>query len=168
MSETVNESGGAGPSHRSVELGLTGFVALLGLIAIFGSLRVGIGWAAEGPQAGFFPFYVGLMVVISSAINLASLVTGGVRDKTFAEWAQLKQVMSVVIPTAVYVALVPSLGIYVSSALLIAAFMKWFGRYSWTLVIAVSVGVSVLTFFMFELWFLVPLPKGPVESLLGY
>jgi hypothetical protein len=74
----------------------------------------------------------------------------------------------VVIPTAIYVALIPYIGIYVSSALLIALFMKWLGKYSWSVVIGISILVPILTFLMFEIWFLVPLPKGPLEVMLGY
>ena len=73
-----------------------------------------------------------------------------------------------VIPTAIYVALIPYIGIYVSSALLIALFMKWLGKYSWSVVIGISILVPILTFLMFEIWFLVPLPKGPLEVMLGY
>jgi len=72
------------------------------------------------------------------------------------------------VPTGVYVALVPYIGIYVASTLLVALFMRWFGRYNWPIVAAVSVAVPVSTFLMFEIWFLVPLPKGPLENLLGY
>jgi hypothetical protein len=56
---------------------------------------------------------------------------------------------------------------YVSSGLLIAVFMKWLGRYGWPLVLIISIGVPVITFLMFERWFLVPLPKGPLEDWLG-
>ena len=73
-----------------------------------------------------------------------------------------------VVPTAVYVAAIPFLGIYVASALLIIAFMKWLGKYHWLMSIAVGVAVPILTFLMFEVWFLVPLPKGPLENFLGY
>ena len=85
----------------------------------------------------------------------------------FAEWGQLRQVLAVVIPTTIYVFLVPVLGMYVPSMLLIGVFMKWLGRYNWLTVLLVSVGVSVITYLMFEKWFLVPLPKGPVEDWLG-
>jgi putative tricarboxylic transport membrane protein len=73
----------------------------------------------------------------------------------------------VIIPLAIYVALVPWLGLYVSSLLLIAVFMKWLGRYGWGLVAALAIGVPVAAYVMFEKWFLVPLPKGPLEDLLG-
>ncbi len=167
MNQSVNESGGTGPSHRNVEIGVGLFLAALALIGIIGSLQAGIGWAAEGPRAGFFPFYVSLLVLISCVINLTH--TFFERDgKVFADWGQLRQVVAVVVPTAIYVAIIPYLGIYVSSAVLIAAFMRWLGKYSWPMVALITILVPLATFFMFELWFLVPLPKGPLESFLGY
>ncbi|HVZ54173.1 MAG TPA: tripartite tricarboxylate transporter TctB family protein [Pseudolabrys sp.] len=168
MSEGIEETGGAGPSHRSVEIGVALAIAAIGLVSIFGSLQVGIGWGADGPRAGFFPFYCGVIIVISSAVNLARIFMSEHDGELFASWSQLRQVTVVVVPTAVYVALVPYIGIYVASALLIALFMKWLGRYPWTIVIPIAVGMPVLTFLTFEIWFLVPLPKGPLESMLGY
>jgi len=168
MNETINESGGAGPSHRSVEAGVAIVIAAIGLIAIIGSLRVGVGWGAEGPQAGFFPFYIGLIVIISCAVNLVQLFATANDGAVFANWSQLRQVMSVVVPTAVYVTVIPYTGIYVASMLLIAVFMIWLGKYRWTVAIPVAIGVPIVTFMMFEIWFLVPLPKGPLEQLLGY
>ena len=168
MNQTANETGGTGPSHRSVEIGVAGFMALLALIGIYGSLKVGIGWGDEGPRAGFFPFYVSLVVLLSCAVNLLAVLATPGKGKIFAEWGQLRQVLSVLVPTIIYVALVPYLGMYVASALLILFFMRWFGAYAWHTAIAVAVAVPVLTFLMFEVWFLVPLPKGPLESFLGY
>ena len=166
MSDSTHRHGGTGPSHRSVEIGVALFIALLAVSGIVGSLEVGIGWAAEGPQAGFFPFYVSLIVLISSVINFLNVFRD--RDgELFAEWGQIRQVMSVVIPSAFYVGAVPVLGMYVSSGLLIGVFMKWLGRYGWMTVLAVSIGVPVITYILFERWFLVPLPKGPLEDWLG-
>lgn len=168
MSENVHESGGAGPSHRLVEIGVAAFLALLALTGMYGGIKVGIGWAAEGPQAGFFPFYVSAIVLIASGVNLANAARDAGDTRMFAPWHALGKVGSVVVPTAIYAALIPYLGIYVCSALLIAVFMRWFGKYKWLLVIAISIVVPVMTFFMFEVWFLVPLPKGPLENYLGY
>ena len=78
------------------------------------------------------------------------------------------QVMSVVVPTAIYVATIPFIGIYVTSAVLIGLFMRWLGRYGWALVLAISIGIPIITFVVFERWFLVPLPKGPIEEFLGF
>jgi putative tricarboxylic transport membrane protein len=163
MTESHDAAEG-GPSHRSVEIGVALGMALFAAIVIYGSLQVGIGWGAEGPKAGFFPFYIGVIILAASAVNLGTALS--ITKREFASWSQLRQVLSVIIPTAIYVALIPVIGIYVSSMLLIAGFMKWLGRYPWLLVIAIAVGVPVAFFLMFEKWFLVPLPKGPVEEWL--
>lgn len=167
MSDSINESGGAGPSHRGVEIGVALAIATLAIIAIVGSIRVGIGWGAEGPQAGFFPFYVSLFILVSCAVNLFNAFKAGDQG-LFAEWSQLRLVMAVVAPTAVYVLIIPYIGMYVASALLIAVFMVWLGNYRWITALPVAFAVPILTFLMFEVWFLVPLPKGPLENFLGY
>ena len=156
----------AGPTHRAVEIGVAIAMLLFAAIIIYGAWLAGINWGAEGPRAGFFPFYVGLAILLSTLVNLAHALTSD-RKKLFADWDQLRQVLSVVIPAAVYVALVPWIGLYVASFLLIAVFMKWLGRYNWGLTLAVAIAVPVLAFLMFEKWFLVPLPKGPIEELFG-
>jgi hypothetical protein len=158
----------AGPSHRAVEAGVALAITGFAVLVIVGSLRAGINWGAEGPRAGFFPFYIGLFILLASMVNLFSALMDLPRDKLFAEWGQLGRVLAVIIPTAVFVGIIPSLGIYVSSAMLIALFMKWLGKYRWSIVAAVSIGVPVATFLVFEKWFLVPLPKGPVETMLGF
>ena len=162
---TTNGSS-AGPMHRTVEAGVTILIALFGVVVIIGSLKAGINWGAEGPRAGFFPFYVGAAIVVASAINLWSAR----RDddgRRFAAWGQLRQVMSVVVPTAIYVGSMPFIGLYVASMIFIAWFMRWLGGYRWLTVTAVAVGMPVVTYLVFERWFLVPLPKGPFEEWLG-
>ena len=161
----ANNQGHAGPSHRLVEAGVAIAMVAFGAIVIIGSLQVGINWGAEGPRAGFFPFYLGLLIIGSSLLNLWNAI-GIDEGKRFAEWGQLRQVLAVVVPTAIYVAIMPTIGIYVSSALLIGVFMRWLGRYQWGMVGAIAIAVPVITYVVFEKWFLVPLPKGPLEELL--
>ena len=157
---------GAGPMHKTVEAGVTLLIALFGVIVIAGSVKAGINWGAEGPRAGFFPFYVGIIIVAASAVNLWN----GLREddtSLFAEWGQLRQVLSVVIPTAIYVGAMPFTGLYVASIVFIGWFMRWLGKYSWLTVAAVAIGMPVIAYLIFERWFLVPLPKGPIEEWLG-
>jgi putative tricarboxylic transport membrane protein len=158
----------AGPTHRSVEIGVVVAIVAFALLVIIGSLQVGIGWGAEGPKAGFFPFYIGLLILISSIVNFVRIAPKTSDCQLFADWGQLRKVMSVLVPTAIYVALIPWLGIYVTSILLIAAFMRRLGRYDWSIVAAVSLGVPLVIFLIFERWFLLPLPKGPIEAYLGF
>jgi putative tricarboxylic transport membrane protein len=162
----MDEGQAAGPGQRSVEIGVTVATALFGLIVILGSMQVGIGWGAEGPKSGFFPFYLGVIIMLSSAVNLleAARKSG---DKIFADWSKLRQVLAVVIPTAVYVTVIPWVGIYVSSFFLIGLFMVWLGSYRIWYAFTLSAVIMIATYMTFEKWFLVPLPKGPFEDFLG-
>ena len=137
---------GGGPTQRSVEIGVAVAMAVFSLIVIAGSVQVGIGWGAEGPQAGFVPFYVGLLILGSSVVNLGAVLSEPSDKRIFAEWGQLGKVMSILVPTSIYVALIPWIGIYVASAILIAVFMRWLGRYNWSLVAAISLGVPLAVF----------------------
>lgn len=163
---TTNSDHHAGPSHGTVEACVTLMIATFGAIVIYGSVKAGINWGAEGPRAGFFPFYVGIFIVAASAINLWN----GLREanaERFAEWRQLRQVMSVVVPTAIYVGAMPFTGLYVASIVFIGWFMRWLGKYRWLTVAGVAFGMPIVTYLIFERWFLVPLPKGPIEEWLG-
>ena len=166
MSNSPDDPDAAGPRQRHVEMGVAAFILALGAITIFGSLKVGIGWGAEGPKSGFFPFWIGLLIVATSGYNFVRAYAKPNR-KLFAEWVQIAQVLKIVWPMAIYVAAVPWLGIYVSSAVLIVGFMRWLGRYSWALSLGVGLGLQVVIYVTFEKWFLLSLPKGPLEDLLG-
>jgi hypothetical protein len=154
--------------QTSAELVVAALFFLLGAIVIYDSWRLGAGWSEDGPQAGYFPFYIGLLVCAASAINFGqALLAKRDREKAFVEVGALKLVLSVLVPAAVYVGLIGWSGIYVASTVFIAFFMRWLGKYAWWKVAAVSIGNSVVFFLIFEYWFKVPLPKGPLESLLG-
>ena len=166
----MSSESGAKPALRlrSAAIGLALFLFALGALVITDSLRLGMRWGAEGPQPGYFPFYLGVFICVASAVTVAlALRLPAERNKTFVEVGQLKLVLSVLVPAAVYVALVGYTGIYAASVLFVAFFMCWLGRYAWWKAAVVSVGLSVVLFVIFEIWFLVPLPKGPLERLLG-
>jgi hypothetical protein len=163
----THESSNSGPSQKAVEIGLGLLIIAFGVIVIAGSVSAGIGWGAEGPQAGFFPFYIAIAIVISGAVNIWSALRPDAPRGLFAEWSQLRQVLRVVIPATIYAVAVGYIGIYVSSAVFIGWFMRWLGKYSWLKVAAVAIGMPLVVFFVFEKWFLVSLPKGPIEQWLN-
>ena len=154
---------------KSAEVAVAALFFILGALVIYDSLRLGTGWQeVHGPRPGYFPFYVGLIICISAVVNIArALMVRPERNRTFVEVGQLKLVLTVLVPTAVYAGLVTWIGIYVSSVLFIGFFMRWLGKYAWWKVAAVGLGAATTFYLIFEVWFLVPLPKGPVESLLG-
>ena len=146
---------------------------LFGALVVWDSRRLGSQWASDGPQAGYFPFYIGLIICIASVANfISALGTGSRGAKPFVMWGQMKMVLTVMVPCTIYVALIAnplySLGIYEASVIFIALFMRLLGKYSWPKVAVVSIGVMIAFFLMFEVWFKVPLPKGPIEALLGF
>ena len=166
----MSEDSGARAAFRykTAELAVAGFFIVLGLIVIYDSVRLGARWGSDGPQPGYFPFYVGLIICIASGITfIRGLFIPREKNGSFVERGQLTLVLSVLVPSAVYVSLVGWLGIYVPSALFVALFMRWLGKYPWWKVALVSIGNSVVFFLIFEVWFLVPLRKGPLEALLG-
>ena len=167
MSTPPDEPPGAGPRQRHVEMGVALAIAAFGGIVMLGAMQAGTGWGAEGPKSGFFPFWVGLIIVATSIMNFAQALLVNRSTRPFAEWRQMRQVLKVVIPLVVYVAVMPWIGLYVASALLIAGFMRWVGRYNWLLTLAISLALPVIAYWTFETKFLVALPKGPLEDWLG-
>jgi hypothetical protein len=158
------------PSIRITEVVVASLLMAFGAVVMWDSARVGSGWGADGPGAGYFPFYIGLLIVLGSAFNLVRAVRtdGAAARRLLFDRRQLRSILSVLVPAAAFVAAIPFIGIYVAAALYIGFFMRWLGRFKWSTVLAVSVGVPVAAFLTFETWFLVALPKGPVEDWLGF
>jgi hypothetical protein len=144
---------------------------VVGLIVMYGSLKLGSNWGSDGPEAGYFPFYISLIILLSSVVNLyqAAIVNKKKKIESFVDTKSFQQVMSVLLPAIIFVLGVQLIGIYVSSILYIALFMVGLGKYPLWKAVVVSVGVSAALYFMFEFWFQIPLPHGlwinPIELL---
>lgn len=167
---------------RTMECVTAALIFIMGAFVIYDSMRLGYGWTDDGPQSGYFPFRVGVILCLSSVI----IVIGALRNKelateSFVGRSALGMVMKVLIPTIVYVVLVGLkdetfgidsqaeylLGFYVASCIFIAFFMGWIGKYGPLKIIPVSIGVPFAFFLLFEVWFRIPLPKGLLEASLG-
>ena len=138
-----------------------------GVLVIWDSLRLGIGWGSDGPKSGFFPFWLAVLLTACCAA-IVWQARRRVSAVPFVTRAQIKPVLSTLLPSAGFVVLTQFLGLYVASALFMAFYMRWIGRYGWVPIVLTSVLFPVLTFLIFETWFLVPMPKGPLEAWLGY
>ena len=169
MQEEQGEGGHI--QQRKIEIVVALFFALIGAIVVYDSVRVGYVWASDGPQPGYFPFRIGCILLAGAAWVIFQTVRDWAKDGgkgVFAESDEFALVLKMLIPCAVYAGAVMTIGLYVSSIIFITAFMVWQGKYSVLKSALVGVGVAAFLFVMFEIWFLVPLPKGPVEHLLGY
>lgn len=158
-------------STHVVEAIVAACVLGLGLLVIFGSRKLGSSWTTDGPGAGYFPFYIGLILCISAVGIFFQTVLG--KDKNteaFVDKAQLSRVLQVFIPALVYVGAIQLVGIYLASAVYIALFMIFLGKFSAVKSVFAAVVINGVFFMMFEVWFKVPLFKGNFNPLgfLGY
>ena len=170
----VSEESGAGRTGVptfAVEAGVAALVLLLGLVVATASWKLGAGWTGDGPGAGYFPFYIGLILCISGGGVLAQSLFGKKRNtEIFVDGEQIRRVLVVLVPAAVYVLAIQAVGIYVASAVYIAGFMIVLGKFGRVMSIVLALAIAALFFLMFEVWFKVPLFKGALDPLgfLGY
>jgi hypothetical protein len=167
----AEEQTGAGTVRtRWAELVVALLFVIGGAVVVMDSYRVGVEWGDDGPKAGYFPHFIGYLLIIAGGVVIAQTILKWqkMKDDVFVTWAELKPVLTVLLPTIVYVVLIATIGIYVGSAIYITAFMLWQGKFKLLPSLAVGIGVPVAVFLLFEVWFLIPLPKGPLEHWLGY
>lgn len=166
-----NEVGREGVATYKVEAVVAFLIFILGVTVITGSWKLGSGWTSDGPGAGYFPFYIGILLCIAGlGVMCQSLFGKKKNTDIFVDNEQLKLVLSVLLPACVYVLAVQFLGMYVASAIYIALFMIILGKFSKIKSILTGLAVVVIFFLMFEVWFKVPLFKGKFDPLafLGY
>ena len=153
---------------RSVDVVVT--LLLFGLACLLGfdSWRLGAGWESDGPQAGYFPFYLSVLLGAASLFGLGSaLVARAAADEPFVTRDQFRRVLQVLVPTFLFVLLIQYLGLYVASFILVAGFMRSIGGIAlWKSLLTAAVFV-VAMFFIFDVAFDVIMPKGPLEAAFG-
>jgi len=143
-------------------------IAFAGLMA-FDNWRTGMGWAPDGPKAGYFPFYLSMILGGASLYGLvAALLKRTGAEQVFVNRDQLRRVMQVFIPTCLFCLVTQWLGLYVASFLLVAGFMRVIGRIAWWKSLATSFVFAAAMFVTFDIAFDVIMPKGPIEALFGH
>jgi len=148
-----------------IYLVLLAFALLLGV----DNWRSGAGWSQDGPQAGYLPFYLCVILAGASLYGLAlALVRRSGQPKIFLTRDQLRRVLQVFVPTLLYCIVMQWLGIYVASFVLIAGFMRFIGRIAWWKSLLTAFVFSCAMFVTFEIAFDVLMPKGPLEALFGF
>ncbi len=155
--------------RRAVESTTLAVVLGFALLMAWDNWRTGAGWESTGPQAGYFPFYVAMILAGACVWGLArELLTRHRPDDPFVQRDQFKRVMQVFLPSLAFVPVTQWLGLYVASFALIAGFMIWVGNIKpWKAVLTGYV-FSAVMFLVFEVAFDVIMPKGPLERYFGY
>ena len=172
MEQTEENAGSrSGIVTNVVEAVVALILTAIGAVVVYASVQLGSKWTSDGPGSGYFPFYVGLLLCLSGAGILYQALLGKNRNvDDFVDRKQLKMVLAILIPAAIYILVVQLVGIYLASTLYIALFMMVLGKYSWVKSVFAALAVNGIFFLMFEVWFKVPLYKGIYDplSFLGY
>ncbi|HXJ84817.1 MAG TPA: tripartite tricarboxylate transporter TctB family protein [Candidatus Methylomirabilis sp.] len=152
---------------RTADVTTALLLAAGGVLVLWDSVRIGVGWSTDGPQSGFFPFWLAVALLCCCAAIVVQTIRRS--DRTpFVTREAMGPVLKVLVPAIVFVVLIQIIGLYVATALYMPFYMRWIGRHSWLVVVALSIAIPVATFLVFEVWFLVPMPKGPLEAWLDY
>jgi putative tricarboxylic transport membrane protein len=151
---------------RAADLATAIVLMAVGGLVMFDAVRLGFDWGSDGPKSGFFPFWLAVLMLVACAIIAAQALRRP--SGVFVTRAQLRPVLAVLAPATAMVMVMQVVGLYVASALYLAFYMRWVGRHRWSTVVLLAVGIPVATFLIFEKWFLVPMPKGPLEDWLGF
>jgi hypothetical protein len=150
----------------SVDIVVAALIFIMGGVVMVEARRLGASWTSDGPGAGYFPFYIGLVLCISALGVMVQARLASTRDDAvFVDSKQLGLVMQVLLPALVYALVVWGLGLYVASAIYIALFMILLGKYPALKSLLLALAISVFFFVLFEVWFKVPLYKGTLEPL---
>lgn len=152
-------------TYRAAEIGTSIVLALLGLIVMYGAMEQGVGWEDAGPQAGLFPFYIGLILFLASlGILLSTFRTWTLLGYVITKSDDLKRVLRVFVPIVIYVAIMPLVGMYIAAFLFIFWFMLKLKErdrsYKKTFVLLISIAVPCALYLVFAMWFEVPLYEG--------
>jgi hypothetical protein len=148
---------------RKAEIWVSLAFMLLGILVIADSIRLGFMWGMSGPESGFFPFYLGVGVVISSVIvfyNNFTLYRKEGAGKPLMPPGALKPILWVVIPSTAMVLITELVGLHIAAALYLVFYMRVVGKIGWVTTLLVSI-ISPLTLYItFDMLFLIPLPQG--------
>ena len=167
----------AAPEENSPSVASSGTVEiitcilLLALAAILGydNWRTGASWDSTGPEPGYFPFYLSLILGGGSLYGLiAAFLARRGATETFVTRAQARRVMAVFVPTLLFCVVTQFLGLYVASFLLIAGFMRLVGKIAMWKSLLTAFLFTAIMFVTFDIAFDVIMPKGPLEAAFGY
>jgi putative tricarboxylic transport membrane protein len=153
---------------RAVETATLAIVLAFALLMAWDNWRTGIKWESTGPAAGYFPFWVSMILAGACIFGIAKeFLARADPAGPFVTRNQFKRVMQVFVPTLLYVPATQWLGLYVASFLLIAGFMVFVGRLKPWVSVLTALIFSVSMFVTFDLAFDVIMPKGPLERMFG-
>lgn len=152
-------------SRQTLEVSVAGLISAFAAVVIYGSLQLKSGWGPTGPEAGYFPLRLGVLLLVVGLLLTFQAARQPAGDEVFATGEQLRRVLSQFIPTVVLALAAPFSGFYLAAAVFLAFMARVHGGFAWAKALGVGVLAAVVMFAVFEIWFGVPLTRGPLEEL---
>ena len=153
-------------SGRSLESATALITAAFGAAVAVSSLDNGIGWSAAGVESGTFPFIVGLIILAGSVFNL---VQGWLHARAvILGSSELRRLAILFVPAAVFVGIIPLIGMVPASALYVFGALAWNKRGSLLVAALAAIGSALALYLIFEKTFQISLPRGVLGALLGF
>lgn len=154
-------------TRRQAEIGFALLAALAGFVILAGATELDTGWSRSGPEAGYFPFRVGLFLMAAAALILVRVIFRRGPRETLLTWGAAKKLLAFLIPLVGFVLLIGQIGLYLAGVVYLVIVVGLIGRVAWLKALLIAVLVPVFLFIAFEYGFKAPLPKGPLGPLFG-
>jgi hypothetical protein len=156
-------------SRLAVELAVAAITAGIGLAVVIGAIEYEIGWDDAGPQPGYVPFYVGLIIILGSlGVAVQAWRARERAGPSFLTAGQARRIAAFALPILAFVGVSLVTGLYVATALYLMATMVFQGGYRWPRAVLTAISIAIVFFVLFEIGFKQPLLKGPLEAWLGF
>ena len=153
-------------SRRGLETATALLTGAFGAAVVVSSLGNGIGWSAAGVDAGTFPFIVGLIILSGSVFNLVQAWLEA--REILLRPSELKRLAMLFIPAAIYVGVIPLIGMYLASAAYVFGALAWHKRGAFVFAGVAAIGTALALYLIFERTFQISLPRGLLADALGF
>lgn len=138
-------------------------ILLLALSVWFGgvALQRYAYWSPTGPGSGFLPVWLAVaLAVLAIALIAKATRSPDAGGAWLPDRRGLIRLLAVVGATALFIAVMPVVGMILGSALFIVGLLRGLEGYSWAASVAVGVGAAVVNYLVFTYWLGVPFPTG--------
>jgi putative tricarboxylic transport membrane protein len=120
-------------------------------------------WGAHGPGSGFFPFWLGLALAVLATLFLVGAVRQPEPGPAWLPDRRGALRFAVVVGTsALFIALVPVLGMTLTTALFLLGLLRLLEGHRWAIALGVAIATAAVNWAIFTWWLSVPFPTGPL------
>jgi hypothetical protein len=158
-------------SRRALEIAAAALTGIFGVVVIVSSIDNGIGWSSAGVDAGTFPFLTGIIIVLGSLYNMGQGAMGRgtlAMVRIAVTPSELRRLAGLFVPAAIFVAVIPLVGMYLASAGYVFAVLALPRRQSVLRALVIAAATPLTLYVVFERMFQVSLPHGALAAAFGF